>query len=122
MKFIIKLILIISASSLSAKTFDVHLIFCTVGSNCSQCFEQVSNIYDVNNTRKLVTVVGKTSDGNLTKEHLQRCNITNENNWSCETYSIALQAINGEISLVRNTNPSLKSKKQEICLMKEPKL
>ena len=50
-------------------------------------------------------------DGNLIKEHLQRWNITNENNWSCETYSIALQAIKGEISLVRNTSPSLKLKK-----------
>ena len=118
MKFIIKLILIISASSLSAKTFDVHLTFCTVGSNCSKCFEQVSNIYDVNETRKLVTVIGKTPDNNLTKDQLQRCNITNENNWSCETNSIAIQAIKGEISLVRNTNPNLKSKQQEICLMK----
>jgi hypothetical protein len=118
MKFIIQLILILSIPSLSAKTFDVHLTFCTVGSNCSKCFEQVSNIYDVNNTRKLITVLGKTPDGNLVKEQLQRCNITNENNWSCETNLIALQAIKGQISLVRNTNPSLKSKKQEICLMK----
>ena len=113
MKFIIKLILIFSIPSLSAKPFVVHLTFCTVGSNCSKCFEQVSNIYDVNNARKLVTILGKTPDGNLVKEQLQRCNITNENNWS-----IAIQAIKGEISLVRNSNPSLKSKKQEICLMK----
>ena len=117
MKFIIRLLLIFNAPSLSAKTFDVHLTFCTVRSNCSQCFEQVSNIYDVNETRKLVTVIGKTPDNILTKDQLQRCNITNENNWSCETYSIALQAIKGEITLVRNTNPSLKSKNQEICLM-----
>ena len=118
MKFIIKLILILSIPSLSAKPFVVHLTFCTVGSNCSKCFEQVSNIYDVNNARKLVTILGKTPDGNLVKEQLQRCNITNENNWSCETNSIAIQAIKGEISLVRNSNLSLKSKKQEICLMK----
>ena len=118
MKFIIKLILIFSIPSLSAKPFVVHLTFCTVGSNCSKCFEQVSNIYDVNNARKLVTILGKTPDGNLVKEQLQRCNITNENNWSCETNSIAIQAIKGEIALVRNSNPSLKSKKQEICLMK----
>ena len=118
MKFIIKLLLIFNLPSLSAKTFDLDMAFCTVGSNCSNCVEKVSYIYDVNETSKLVTVIGKTPDNNLTKEQLQRCNITNENNWSCETYSIAIQAIKGEIALVRNTNPSLKSKKQEICLMK----
>ena len=68
MKFIIKLILILSIPSLSAKTFDVHLTFCTNGSNCSECFEQVSNIYDINKTRKIVTVLGKTPDGNLIKK------------------------------------------------------
>ena len=118
MKFIIKLLLILSVSSLDAKTFDIDLSFCTVGSNCSDCVEKISYLYDVNETIKLVTVIGKTPDNKLIKEQLQRCNIVNENNWSCDTYSMALQAINGEITLIRNTNRSLKSKKQEICLMK----
>ena len=101
-----------------AKSYDVTLSPSDIGSNCKKCYEVVKLSYIVDMTTKQVFVSGKDSTGKDVKESMGKCQITDVNNWTCDSAQLVTNAKNGVISVINKPESSLVANKMEVCLIK----
>ncbi len=101
-----------------AKSYDVSLSPCDIGSNCKRCYEVVKLSYIVDITIKQVFVSGKDAAGKDIKEPIGKCQITDVNNWTCDSAQLVTNAKNGVITIVNKPESSLARGKKEVCLVK----
>ena len=111
-------ILILCSVTAYAKTYDLILTPCDIGTNCKKCYEDVKISYLVDIKRKEVTVSGKSIEGKDIKEVNDRCKIVDENNWSCDSVFITTQATGGLITIANKPNSNLVNRNKEVCLIK----
>ena len=101
-----------------AKSYDVTLSPCDIGSNCKKCYEVVKLSYIVDTTTKQVFVSGKDTTGKDIKEPIGKCQIKDVNNWTCDSAQLVTNAKNGVISVINKPESSLARNKMEVCLVK----
>jgi hypothetical protein len=117
-KLLLILALLWLPPSLYAKSYDVTLSPCDIGSNCKKCYEVVKLSYIVDMSTKQVFVSGKDATGKDIKEPIGKCQITDVNNWSCDSAQLVTIAKNGMITVTNNPESSLARNKMEVCLIK----
>ena len=71
---------------------------------------------DVNS--KQIFVSGKDISGKEIKEPLEKCQITDVNNWICDSVQLVTNAKNGVITVTNKPESSLSRSKKEVCLVK----
>jgi hypothetical protein len=103
----------ITASSV-AKTYDITIEACEVGSSCSRCVERNKITFDVDGITKTVVANGVAFDGLAVREVMKDCNVLDENSWSCRSSSVHFEAKNGVISL-SNKSGETRTGQHEIC-------
>ncbi len=101
-----------------AKSYDVTLSPCDIGSNCKKCYEIVKLSYIVDMTTKQIFVSGKDTTGKDIKEPMGKCQITDINNWSCDSAQLVTIAKNSVIAITNKPESSLARSKKEVCLIK----
>ena len=57
-------------------------------------------------------------NGKLLKEPIEACQITDENNWVCDSVSLTTQVKNSVITLINKPDSIMAKSKKEICLIK----
>jgi hypothetical protein len=114
---LLSLCLVVS-SELFAKSYDLTVTPCDVGSNCKNCYEVIKMTYTVDTKTKQVTMAGNAIDGKLHKETNDKCKVSDENNWVCESFFVMIQAKNGIINITNRSHSSSTSSKKEICIVK----
>ena len=62
--------------TLHAKSYEVTLSPCDMGTNCKKCYEVIKLIYSVDVKSKQIFVLGKDISGKDIKEPLEKCQIT----------------------------------------------
>lgn len=105
-------------NELFAKSYDLTVTPCDEGTNCKKCYEVVKMTYTVDTKTKQVTLTGNAIDGKPHKEVNEKCKVTDENNWVCESVFATIQAKNGAVSVINKSNSSSASSKKEICIVK----
>lgn len=101
-----------------AKSYDVTLSPCDIGTNCKKCYEVVKLSYIVDTTTKQVFISGKDTTGKDIKEPIGKCQIIDVNNWTCDTAQLVTNAKNGEIAILNKPESSMARSKKEVCLFK----
>jgi hypothetical protein len=101
-----------------AKSYDLNLSPCDMGTNCKKCYELVRVSYSVDVIKKQVTVSGKSIEGNEINEVNDKCKVIDERNWNCDSAFMITQAKSGVVTIANKKNSSLASKKIEVCLVK----
>jgi hypothetical protein len=101
-----------------AKSYDLTLTPCDMGTNCKNCYEVVKVSYSVDTNKKQVNVSGKSIEGKDINEVNDKCKIIDENNWSCDSVFMTTQATDRVIAIANKPNSSLASKNIEVCLVK----
>jgi hypothetical protein len=104
---------------LHAKSYEVTMSPCDMGTNCKKCYEVVKIIYTVDINSKQVIASGKDVNGKVIKEPIEKCQIADENNWNCDSAYLITQAKNGVITLTNRTESSMSRSKKEVCLVKQ---
>ena len=104
--------------SSNAKAYDVTLSPCDIGSSCKKCYEVIKLSYIVEMSTKQVFVSGKDTTGKDIKEPIGKCQITDVNNWTCDSAQLVTNAKNGVITIVNKPESSLARGKKEVCLVK----
>jgi len=56
--------------------------------------------------------------GKAIKEPLEKCQITDVNNWMCDSAQLVTNAKNGVISITNKPESSMARNKKEVCLIK----
>lgn len=110
--------LLLMPSFIFAKSYVVDIKVCDINTNCIKCYETVQLNYIVNQKSKKITVSGKDVNGKDVSETLDKCQISDEENWICESAFIATQATNGVVKVTNKSNSSLSSNEKEVCLIK----
>lgn len=88
-----------------------------MGTNCKKCYEVVKLSYIVDiTTTKQVFISGKDTTGKDIKEPIGKCQITDVNNWTCDSAQLVTNAKNGVISVINKPESSLARSKKEICV------
>jgi hypothetical protein len=72
----------------------------------------------VNVKSKQIFVIGKDISGKEIKEPLEKCQITDVNNWVCDSTQLVTNAKNGMITITNKPESSLARSKKEVCLIK----
>jgi hypothetical protein len=67
---------------------------------------------------KQVFVSGKDISGKEIKEPLEKCQITDANNWVCDSTQLVTNAKNGVITITNKPETSMARSKKEVCLVK----
>lgn len=116
-KLLIALLLI--PSFCFAKSYVVDLKVCDTNTSCTKCYETIKIKYLVNPKLKQVVASGKDISGKDVSETLDKCQITDEKNWICESAFITTQVSNEVVKVVNKGNTSFASSKKEICLIKQ---
>jgi len=101
-----------------AKTYDLTLTPCDIGTNCKKCYEVVKVSYSVDTNKRQVTLLGKTVEGKDFKEAIDKCEVMDKNNWSCDSVFMTTQAKSGVVTVTNNSTSSLANNKKEICLIR----
>ena len=115
-KFLISLLLLPNLSF--AKSYVVDMKVCDTNTSCTKCYETVKITYSVNPKLKQVIASGKDVSGIDVIETLDKCQISDEKNWTCESVFITTQVNNEVVKLFNKSNSSLASRKKEVCLIK----
>ena len=97
-----------------AKTYEVTVEACEVGSSCSRCVERNKITFDVDASAKTVVANGVAVDGLAVREVMKDCNVEDENSWSCRSSSVHFEAKNGVISL-SNKSGETRTGQHEVC-------
>ena len=101
-----------------AKTYDLTLSPCDLGTNCKKCYEVVKVSYSVDMVKEQVTVSGKSIEGKDINEINDKCKMIDANNWSCDSVFMTTQAKGGVVTIVNKKNSSLAAGKKEVCMVK----
>ncbi len=101
-----------------AKSYDVTLSPCDMGTNCKKCYEVIKLTYSVDMNSKQIFVSGKDISGKEIKEPLEKCQITDASNWVCDSAQLVTNAKNGMIAITNKPESSLSRSKKELCLFK----
>ncbi len=101
-----------------AKSYVVDMKVCDTNTNCNKCHETIRITYSVNPKLKQVIASGIDVSGKDVSETLDKCQISDERNWSCESAFITTQVSNGVIKVANKSNTSFASSKKEVCLIK----
>ena len=113
------LITLLFLPSLSfAKSYVVDMKVCDTNTTCTKCYETIKITYSVNAKLKQVTASGIDVSGKDLSETLDKCQITDEKNWICESAFITTQVSNGVVKVANKSNTSFESSKKEVCLIK----
>jgi hypothetical protein len=115
-KLLITLLLLPSFSY--AKSYVVDMKVCDTSTSCTKCYETIKITYSVNPKLKQVIASGIDVSGKDVSETLDKCQISDEKNWSCESAFITTQVSNGVVKVVNKSNTSFASNKKEVCLIK----
>jgi len=103
--------------SVYAKTYDLTLSPCDVGTNCNKCYEVVKVSYSVDVVKKQVTILGKSIEGKDIYEVINKCKVIDGNNWTCDSVFMTTQAKDGVLTITNKTESSLVNNKKEVCLL-----
>lgn len=101
-----------------AKSYVVDMKVCDSNTSCTKCYETIKIKYSVNPKLKQVIASGKDVNGKDLSEPLEKCQISDEKNWICESAFITTQVINGVVKVTNKSNSSFASNKKEVCLIK----
>jgi hypothetical protein len=115
-KLLIALLLLPSFSF--AKSYVVDMKVCDTNTKCTKCYETIKITYSVNAKLKQVIASGIDVSGKDVSETLDKCQITDEKNWTCESVFVTTQVSNGVVKVVNKSNTSFASSKKEVCLIK----
>ena len=89
-----------------------------MGTNCKKCYEVIKLTYMVDVKSKQIFVSGKDISGKEIKEPLEKCQITDINNWVCNSTQLVTNAKNGVITITNKPETSMARSKKEVCLIK----
>ncbi len=103
--------------TLHAKSYELILSPCDVGSNCKKCFEVVKLTYTIDVKSKQIIASGKDLNGKEIKEPLEKCQIIDANNWVCDSAQLVTNAKNGVITITNKPESSMARSKKEVCLI-----
>jgi len=117
MKKILLTLLLLPSFSF-AKSYVVDMKVCDTNTTCTKCYETIKITYSVNAKLKQVTASGIDVSGKDLSETLDKCQITDEKNWICESAFITTQVSNGVVKVANKNNTSFASSKKEVCLIK----
>ena len=104
--------------TLHAKSYEVTLSPCDMGTNCKKCYEVIKLTYTVDVKTKQIFVSGKDVGGKEIKEPLEKCQITDMNNWVCDSAQLVTNAKNGVIAITNKPESIMAKNKKEVCLAK----
>ena len=104
--------------TLHAKSYDVTISPCDMGTNCKKCYEVVKLTYTIDMKSKQIFASGKDVNGKEIKEPLEKCQITDVKNWVCDSAQLVTDANNGLITITNKPESSMARSKKEICLVK----
>lgn len=104
--------------TLHAKSYDVTLSPCDIGTNCKKCYEVIKLTYSVDINSKQIFASGKDISGKEIREPLEKCQITDANNWVCDSTQLVTNAKNGVIIITNKPESSMARSKKEVCLVK----
>lgn len=65
---------------------------------------------------KQIFVSGKDISGKEIKEPLEKCQITDVNNWVCDSAQLVTNAKNGVLAVTNKPESSMARSKKEVCL------
>ena len=102
--------------TLYAKSYEVTLSPCDMGTNCKKCYEVIKLTYAVEMNTKQIFVLGKDISGKEIKEPLEKCQITDANNWVCDSAQLVTYAKNGVVAVTSKPESIMARSKKEICL------
>jgi hypothetical protein len=117
MKKILITLLVLPSFSF-AKSYVVDMKVCDTKTNCTRCYETIKITYSVNPQLKQVIASGIDLTGKNVSETLDKCQISDEKNWICESAFITTQVSNGVVKVANKNNTSFASSKKEVCLIK----
>jgi hypothetical protein len=115
-KILITLLLL--PSLIFAKSYVVDMKVCDTNTNCTKCYETIKITYSVNPKLNQVIASGIDLSGKDVSETLDKCQITDEKNWICESVFVTTQVSNDVIKVTNKGNTSFASSKKEVCLIK----
>jgi hypothetical protein len=89
-----------------------------MSTNCKKCYEVIKLTYTVDVKSKQIFVSGKDISGKEIKEPLEKCQITDSNNWVCDSTQLVTNAKNGLITITNKPESILARNKKEVCLIR----
>ena len=107
---------------LNAKSYEVTLSPCDMGTNCMKCYEVIKLTYSVDAKSKQIFVSGKDVSGKEIREPLEKCQITDSSNWVCDSAQLVTNAKNGLITITNKPESSMARSKKEVCLKDDGRL
>ena len=106
----------ICSVSAYAKSYDLTLSPCDMGTNCKKCYEVIKMSYVVDTNKKQVTSLGKSIEGKDIQEVNEKCKVIDGDNWSCDSVFMTTQVKIGVVNIANKPTSSLVNNKKEICL------
>ena len=103
---------------LHAKSYDINISPCDMGTTCKKCYEVVKLTYTIDVKSKQIFASGKDFNGKEIKEPLENCQISDVNNWVCDSAQLVTNAKNGVIAIMNKPESSMARSKKEVCLIK----
>ena len=110
--------LVLLPLTLHAKSYEVTISPCDTDTNCKKCYEVVRLTYTIDIKSNQVFVSGKDTSGIEIKEPLEKCQITDPKNWTCDSTQLVTYAKNGLITIKNKPESSMARSKKEVCLIK----
>jgi hypothetical protein len=104
--------------TLHAKSYDVTISPCDMGTNCKKCYEVVKLTYTIDVKSKQIFASGKDLNGKEIKELLEKCQITDASNWICDSAQLVTYVKNGVVTITNKPESSMARSKKEVCLIK----
>jgi hypothetical protein len=102
----------------NARSFDIKMTTCDVGSNCNKCSEVIVLIYDVDSKNKAVKISGTSIQGEQISEVLTSCDVQDGSNWSCRHSAVLVSVKNNMVSIETNQKSSIFASGKQFCLVK----
>jgi hypothetical protein len=102
----------------NAKSFDIKMASCDVGSNCNRCSEVIVVKYDVDSKKKAVKISGTSIQGEQISEVLTSCDVQDGSNWACRHSAVLVSVKNSLVSIETNQNSSIYASGKQFCLVK----
>ena len=115
---LILLLFLLAPITLYAKSYELILSPCDIGSNCKKCYEVVRLAYTVDMKTNKIFASGRDTSGKEIKELLEKCQITDSSNWACDSAQLVTNAKNGLITITNKPDSSMARNKKEVCLVK----
>ena len=104
--------------TLYAKSYEITMTPCDLGTNCKKCYEVIWVTYTINIKNNQVIASGKDVDGKIVKEPIEKGQIADINNWVCDSTYLMTQAKNGVVTLTNKPDTNMTRSKKEVCLTK----